>query len=283
MTTDPLFYRLFQDVPEMFFLLLGLPRQTARETAARYEFKAVEYKETSHRADGVFLPRQEGEPIYFVEVQYYRKPAIYADLLAKAYTHLKQNDPAQEFCAVVLFAERSLEPSQLRPYQALIDSGQLRRYYLDEMVEQAGGPLELSVLFLIRENEVEAPRKASDLIARVKAQVDEVGLRRVLIELIETVIIYKLPQLTREEVQAMLHVDDVRNTRVYQEGRAEGVEEGRAEGRAEGKAEGRAEGLEQAASIIRMDARGMSAREIAESLALPLAKVEQLLAVFKAK
>jgi predicted transposase YdaD len=77
----------------------------------------------------------------------------------------------------------------------------------------------------------------------------------------------------------MLHVDDVRNTRVYQEGRAEGVEEGRAEG----KAEGRAEGLEQAASIIRMDARGMSAREIAESLALPLAKVEQLLAACKGK
>jgi predicted transposase YdaD len=45
--------------------------------------------------------------------------------------------------------------------------------------------------------------------------------------LIETVIIYKLSRLSREEVQAMLQVHDIRQTRVYQEAKAEGVQEER--------------------------------------------------------
>ena len=51
-------------------------------------------------------------------------------------------------------------------------------------------------------------------------------MRADLIELIETVIIYKLSRLSQEEVQAMLQVHDIRETRVYQEAKAEGVEEG---------------------------------------------------------
>lgn len=41
-----------------------------------------------------------------------------------------------------------------------------------------------------------------------------------LIELIETVMIYKLAGLSREEIQTMLQVHDIRETRVYQEAKA---------------------------------------------------------------
>jgi predicted transposase/invertase (TIGR01784 family) len=44
--------------------------------------------------------------------------------------------------------------------------------------------------------------------------------------LIETVVIYKLPRLSREEIQAMLQVHDIRETRVFQEAKEEGIEEG---------------------------------------------------------
>jgi predicted transposase YdaD len=46
--------------------------------------------------------------------------------------------------------------------------------------------------------------------------------------LIETVVIYRLPRLTREEIQTMLKIHDIRESRVYQEAKAEGVEEERA-------------------------------------------------------
>ncbi len=56
MITDPIFYRLFQTSPETSFLLLGMSPELVSETAAPYEYKALEFKETSHRVDGVFLP-----------------------------------------------------------------------------------------------------------------------------------------------------------------------------------------------------------------------------------
>jgi predicted transposase/invertase (TIGR01784 family) len=194
--------------------------------AGRYQYEAVETKETSHRLDGVFRPKEEGLPLYFLEVQFYRLPTVFAGLLAKAYRYLKEHDPTQRFQGVVLFPTRALEPEELAPYQALIDAGQVRRYYLDEMPELANAPLGLAILHLIRKTEAEAPTAARELVARARQEIADEALRADLIELIETVIIYKLSRLSREEVQAMLQVHDIRETRVYQEAKAEGVEEG---------------------------------------------------------
>src|SRR5438067_11631648 len=46
-----------------------------------------------------------------------------------------------------------------------------------------------------------------------------------LVELIETVVLYKLPRLSREEIQARLGVHDLRETRVYQEAKEEVLKE----------------------------------------------------------
>ena len=76
MITDPIFYRLFETSPETFFLMLGMSVDSmAADTAARYEYKAVEFNETSHRVDGVFLPREADLPLYFLEVQSITCPA----------------------------------------------------------------------------------------------------------------------------------------------------------------------------------------------------------------
>src|SRR5205809_651844 len=217
MITDPIFYRLFETSPETFFLLLGMSVDLAADTAARYEYKALEFKETSHRVDGVFLPKEAGLPVYFLEVQFYPLPSVFADLLTKVYTYLKQHDPGQSFCGVVLFANRNPEPDELTPYLPLLDAGLIRRFYLDEMPELADAPLGLSILYLIRQTESQAPMMARNLVTRAKTEIGDEALRADLIELIETVIIYKLPKLSREEIQAMLHVHDIRETRVYQE------------------------------------------------------------------
>jgi predicted transposase/invertase (TIGR01784 family) len=226
MITDPIFYRLFETIPETFFQLLGMSADAAANLAARYQYKALEFKETAHRVDGVFLPKEAGLPIYFLEVQFYSLPSVYADILVKAYTYLKQHDPAQEFCGVVLFADRNLEPKTLTPYQAALDAGLIRRFFLDDMPELANAPLGLSILYLIRQTESQAPATARDLVARAKAEIKDEALRADLVELIETVIIYKLPRLTREEIQTMLQIHDIRESRVYQDALEEGREEG---------------------------------------------------------
>src|SRR5205085_63347 len=87
-------------------------------------------------------------------------------------------------------------------------------------------PLGLSILHLIRQEESVAGARARALIARTKQEIGDEALRANLVELIETVIIYKLPKLTRKEIQDMLKVHDIRETRVYQEGKEEGVQEG---------------------------------------------------------
>jgi predicted transposase/invertase (TIGR01784 family) len=204
-----------------------MPAEAATAMARRYQFEAVEFKQTSHRSDGVFRPKEPGLPLYFVEVQFYRLPSVYADLLVKAYTYLKQNDPSQEFRGVVLFATRSLEPSGLVPYQPLMDAGVVQRLYLDEMPERSEGPLGLSILDMLRQSEGQAPETARQLIVRARQEVADEALRRDLIQLIETVIVYKLANLSREEINAMLKVDDIRQTRVYREAQEEGREEER--------------------------------------------------------
>jgi len=260
MITDPLFYRLFETSPETFFLLLGMSADSAREMAARYQYQAIEFKETSHRSDGVFLPKEPGLPLYFLEVQFYYLPSVFADLMVKVFTYLKQNDPGQLFCGVVLFANRSLEPTAIEPYQDLMNCGKIRRFYLDEMEEPTNSPLGLSILCLIRQSESNAPVSARELITRVKTEIRSESIRADLIELIETVIIYKLTHLSREEIQSMLQIHDIRQSRLYQEAVQEGKEEGIA------------------FAITRMAANKMSAEQIATILKLDIELVRQTIA-----
>jgi predicted transposase/invertase (TIGR01784 family) len=52
-----------------------------------------------------------------------------------------------------------------------------------------------------------------------------------LLELIETIVIYKFPRLSYEEIKTMLNLEEIKQTRVYQdakeEGKAEGIKQGR--------------------------------------------------------
>ncbi len=236
--------------------------ERAAELAALYEYHALEFKETSHRVDGVFLPRESGLPVYFLEVQFYPLASVYAGLLAKAYTYLKRHDPAQPFCGVVLFADRSLEPKDLLPYQSHIDAGLIRRLSLDEIPDMANAPLSLSILLLIQKQEDAAPAIARELIARTKNEVGDEAVKADLIELIETIAIYKLAHLSREEIRVMLQVPDIRETRVYREAMEEGEQRG----------------LEKGVAIARLAAENKPIPEIAALLKLDVELVRQVLA-----
>lgn len=96
-------------------------------------------------------------------------------------------------------------------------------------------------------------------MARVKREIADAALRDDLIELIETVIIYKLAHLSREEIQAMLQVKDIRETRVY----LEAMEEG------ERKATAR--------HIANLAAKKMPVEEIATALEVEIELVREVL------
>ncbi len=48
-------------------------------------------------------------------------------------------------------------------------------------------------------------------------EVEETKLRDDIIDLIESIMVYKFPQMSRKEIAGMLGVDDLKQTRFYQE------------------------------------------------------------------
>ena len=77
--------------------------------------------------------------------------------------------------------------------------------------------------------------KGRQLIIRARQEVADAEKKRKFIELIETVFVDKFPDLSREEIEAMLGLNELKQTKVYQEAVQEGLEQGLEQGRAEDK------------------------------------------------
>ncbi|MCA2863535.1 MAG: DUF2887 domain-containing protein, partial [Microcystis sp. M049S1] len=95
---------------------------------------------------------------------------------------------------------------------------------------------------LVVESETEAVRTAQTLIERTREEITDQSSQRQLINLIESIIIYKLPQKSREEIEAMFELSDLKQTRVYQEALAEGEERGLERGLEQGLERGLEQG-----------------------------------------
>ncbi|NET56876.1 MAG: Rpn family recombination-promoting nuclease/putative transposase, partial [Symploca sp. SIO2E6] len=129
MKTDSLFYRIFHNVPALFFELIGQPSRQG------YKFKSIEVKQTAFRIDGVFLP-PENDPnptVFFVEVQFQEDELIYHRLFAEIFVFLQQNPEFTHWQAVVIFPSKSLEPEDVGLYSLLLESTQVQRFYLKEL------------------------------------------------------------------------------------------------------------------------------------------------------
>ena len=127
---------------------------------------------------------------------------------------------------------------------------------------------------LIVSPEKKAVESAKELIERTKQTVSDAASQEDLIKLIETIIIYKLPQKSREELEAMFGLSELKQTKVYQEALAEGEAKGEAKGKAEGEAKGKVEGKMEA--VPRLLKLGLTVKQIAKALELPLEQVQQI-------
>ena len=237
MQTDSLFYRIFQSAPGLFFELIG----QSPTLAQTYTFRSVELKQTAFRIDGVFLPTASTTPstVYFLEIQFQKDGQLYRRLFAEVCLFLRQNPDIVDWRAVVIYGDRSLEPSDLCPYQNWLASPDIQRIYLDELANESPSK-GLDLIRLIIEPEATAVDRARQLLNQAQ-QTTISGLSpTAIIELIETIVVYKFPQLSRQEIEQMLNLSDLKQTRVYQEALAEGVEQGLEQGLEQGK---RQEGL----------------------------------------
>jgi predicted transposase/invertase (TIGR01784 family) len=253
MKTDSLFYRMFQTAPSLLFELI----ERSPTEATSYEFRSVELKQTAFRIDGVLLPINQSvnRPIYFVEVQFQKDPQLYHRVFAEIFLYLAQNPDTDDWEAVLIYPNCSVEPDESKLYTVLLDSPKVRQVYLDELDTQHELSLGLEITKLVIEPEETAPAQARRLIAR--AQQEEVtGMtREEFVKLVETIIVYKFSHLSRKEIETMLGLGELKQTRVYQEA----LEEGREEGREEGLLEAIAEILE--------TRFGESARKLTQALA----------------
>ena len=263
MKTDSIFYRLFQEFPSIFFELIGEPP----EEADLYQFSSVEVKQTAFRIDGVFLPTQtEENPIYFAEVQFQPDSEIYSRLFSEICLYLRQNKPKNDWFAAVIYPTRSVDTGDIKHYREFFSSQRVSRIYLDELGEAASLPIGIATIKLVIEDEERAIAQARELIDRVRENVGGGIPQQQLLQLIETIIVYKFPRMTTEEIQAMFSLSELKQTRFYQEAFTEGKQEGREEGKRELTLN----------AVRQFLALGLSLEQIAQGLSLSLEEVRQV-------
>ncbi len=254
--TDPIFYRLFQTVPSTFFELMG----RSPEDAITYEFRSVEIKQTAFRIDGVFIPvdRAERSPILFVETQFQWDEGFYYRLFSEITLYLRQYQSMRDWQAVIIYPSRSVESPVPPAYQDWLVLPKIQRLYLNELATVTPETsLGVSLAKLVVESEARTPKQAKGLIAKAQRDVDNRLIQREIIELIETIMVYKFPQKSRQELEAMLGLGDLKQTKVYQEAEQEGERKAKIE------------------SVPRLLQMGLTLEQIAQGLNLPIEEVKQ--------
>lgn len=227
MKTDTLFYQLFQQFPWIFFQLIQ-PEQINLDA---YQFIAPEIKQRSFRLDGLFTTTEEYAdlPLYFVEVQFYLETDFYDRLFTSIFLYFGQYKPVNpSWFAIVIFDSSSNDVAIPQRYQEIANQ-RLQRIYLDEISEGEQQLIGIGILKLVVEDQSSAGELARNLIERTKSELEESPRQKQLIELIETIVIYKFPRLTYQEIETMLNLAEIKQTQVYQDAKEEGIEQGKLE------------------------------------------------------
>ena len=120
---------------------------------------------------------------------------------------------------------------------------------------------------LIGLDDAVAPEQARRLVSQARAEVTDGAERERVVELVLTTLVYKFPTLEREAIKQMLGLDELKQTRFYQEI----AEEERAEGREEGREEAFA------LAVPSFLALGLTVEQIAEALKTDVATVERII------
>ena len=124
----------------------------------------------------------------------------------------------------------------------MLDCQRIQRVYLEDLLERETDSFAIGIIQLILSSENQAVTKARQLGEKIEQERDT-EIQEQVLELIETVLVYKFPKLTRQEIEAMFTYSDLKQTRVYQEAREEGEQRGEQRGLQLGEKLGEQRGL----------------------------------------
>jgi predicted transposase/invertase (TIGR01784 family) len=225
MCRDSIFYKLFQQSPDLLFQLL----EQVPDNPEAYRFNSVAVKEPKFEIDGVFLP-PEGTPngiVYFCEVQFQKDLLLYERLFGESLLYFFRNrELFADWRAVIIYPSRKTEQARILPYEDLVYSHRTTRIYLDELGDIETLPIGVALMVLTTIDEAEAPQVARDLLQRSEVQDSPPIVNRAIIEMISIIMTYKFINMSRQEVEAMLDIT-IQETRVYRDAKEEGRQEER--------------------------------------------------------
>ncbi|NJK51653.1 MAG: Rpn family recombination-promoting nuclease/putative transposase [Leptolyngbyaceae cyanobacterium SU_3_3] len=219
MRRDPLFYKLFQQSPELLFDLI----ETKPDNASDYRFDSVAVKEPKFEIDGVFVPPEnQMGAVYFCEIQMQRDERLYERLLAESTLYFYRNrDRFNDWQAVIIYPSRSVEQSDLYPHRTFLNGEQMHRVYLDEFGDVRDLPMTVRAMVLTIVEESEAPEAARVLIARTEQEMLTPSQKRDIIDIVTSIMVYKFTNLSQLEVRAMLGLDLTQEPRAIREAKDE--------------------------------------------------------------
>ncbi len=93
----------------------------------------------------------------------------------------------------------------------------VRRIYLNELSTETEDSVGVGITKLFVETPRKTPALAKKLITKARQELTDESLKYKVLAFIQTVVVYKLPNLSPEEIEAMLNLsDDIKNTAFYQ-------------------------------------------------------------------
>ena len=146
---------------------------------------------------------------------------FYGRLFSELTLYLYLKKPERDWLILLIYPSRSIEKKASIEFLPFLNLPQVHRIYLEDYQDRTDLSPSLEFIRLIVSDKQQTISRAKDLAERLD-KVDVEGL-----DLIETILVYKLPHLSREEIKQMLSVYEVKlqDTRFYQEVSAEGAQE----------------------------------------------------------
>jgi len=229
MKSDKLFHEYFRLVPHAFFDLLQI------SPGCDYEFVSPVLKETERRLDGLLLPTKPGYPIYFAEMQGYYDLSIYwralqqVSLFFVPQPHLGHGS----WQVVILFLNKAHDPGPetLGPLYPGSQSWLTRAVLFDllEAVEEPAPVLHVLRPLVAAESTIRS--EAAGWLAELRqTETINVAHRERLGELLVQLVIQRFRKMSRQEIEKMLNLTPLEETRAVREWIEQGLEQGLEQG-----------------------------------------------------
>ncbi|GBF54070.1 hypothetical protein N0824_01928 [Microcystis sp. 0824] len=167
---------------------------------------------------------------------------------------------------MIVYPNPQVETNQVQRYRELLNSERVRRIYLNELENTPQTSIGLATVQLITLSKAKAIDSTRKLIQRVREELTPDQKPQELLQLIETILVYKLPLLNRREIETMFSLDELKQTQYFQDVREEARQEGREEGRLNKALE----------AVPRLLALGLSVEQVASALELEVKQVRAI-------